>query len=104
MSSQRRTASSLSSPMTDTDRDQCRLASDPPSRSGQPGRVPDGWGALDDFSLQGSEADYYACRLAVYTHQLALFTASLVVVTVILIGTGIYQGLHLGRAPNAAKD
>jgi hypothetical protein len=53
---------------------------------------------------QGSEADYYACRLAVYTHQLALFTAALVVVTVILIGTGIYQGLHLGRAANAAKD
>jgi hypothetical protein len=52
---------------------------------------------------QSSQADYYACRLAVYTRQLALFTAALVVATVILIGTGIYQGVHLGRAADAAK-
>lgn len=53
---------------------------------------------------QSSQGDYYACRLAVYTRQLALFTCALVVATVILIGTGIYQGVHLGRAANAAKS
>ena len=52
---------------------------------------------------QSSQGDYNACRLAIYTRQLALFTGALVVATVILIGTGIYQGVHLGRAANAAK-
>jgi hypothetical protein len=74
------------------------------SKGGETGAERDtrnaGAAAPDQPSGQG---DYYACRLAVYTRQLALFTGALAIATVILIGTGIYQGVHLGRAANAAK-
>jgi hypothetical protein len=50
-----------------------------------------------------TNADYYACRLAAYTHQLALFTAGLAFATVALIIIGIYQGYQLGRHATVAE-
>src|SRR6266550_825161 len=51
-----------------------------------------------------TKADYYACRLTIYTRQLVIVTTILAVATVVLIVTGVYQGRHLDRAANAAKE
>jgi hypothetical protein len=54
---------------------------------------------------QESDASgYYACRLAVYTRQLATFTLILAGATIVLIVIGIYQGVQLGRHARVAEQ
>jgi hypothetical protein len=47
---------------------------------------------------------YYACRLAIYTRDLEIFTAVLAGATLLLFGIGIWQARQLGRhADHTAK-
>jgi hypothetical protein len=56
-----------------------------------------------DAAQPSDQSDYYACRLAGYTHQLAAFTALLAVATVALIVIGVIQSGHLSRHVNAVE-
>jgi hypothetical protein len=52
---------------------------------------------------ESTAADYYACRLVNYTHQLSGFTLFLFGATVLLGGIGWYQGHQLRQQAAIAK-
>ena len=62
---------------------------------------PTGLSGLNPFSSEECEnysgSDYYACRLAIYTRQLAAFTALLFLATILVFIIGIYQAIQLRR-------